>query len=217
MTDRRNGYRAPRRCPVCFSQRGLERARRSGQRRPRLQPLQVPLPESIRELDDDASRCAACCARSTPPAEVARGSRTRDAAREKTSQRRLAALRKQLAPRARVLEIGVRDGSFGLAAVARVRIRRHRLTRAGRARRARARPRGLLRDARELRQHRSGVRRHRALSRLREHGRSARRAGAHQGPAQAGRRAVPDDVRHRGAALSVHRAASGWRRTSART
>src|SRR6267378_2269949 len=45
----------------------------------------------------------------------ARKPRTRTA-REKTSLRRLSAVRKQVASRARILEIGVRDGSFGTAA-----------------------------------------------------------------------------------------------------
>jgi len=114
MTDRRNGYRAPRRCPVCFSNevwnfdqipgnvvracrrckcRYLGRFEVDDDRRPvrrvlRAQPAQVDLGETLH----------------------------RGVAREKTSQRRLAALRRHLTSRARILEIGVRDGSFGAAA-----------------------------------------------------------------------------------------------------
>jgi 2-polyprenyl-3-methyl-5-hydroxy-6-metoxy-1,4-benzoquinol methylase len=115
MTDRRNGYRAPRRCPVCFSHevwnfdqipgnvvrscsrckcRYLGRIEADGENRPvrrvlRGQHAQVEIGEETLH---------------------------RGVAREKTSQRRLAALQRHLTSRARVLEIGVRDGSFGDAA-----------------------------------------------------------------------------------------------------
>jgi 2-polyprenyl-3-methyl-5-hydroxy-6-metoxy-1,4-benzoquinol methylase len=51
-----------------------------------------------------------------PAADAADETAHARTAREKTSYGRLSALRKQVASRARVLEIGVRDGSFGIAA-----------------------------------------------------------------------------------------------------
>jgi SAM-dependent methyltransferase len=115
MTDRRNGYRAPRRCPVCFSSEVWSW-------------VQIP--------DNVVRACSRCKCRylnrfepvddarpvrrelRPPPVASDAGDETAHArsAREKTSLRRLAVLRKQAAARARVLEIGVRDGSFGLAA-----------------------------------------------------------------------------------------------------
>src|SRR3954447_4145276 len=115
MTDRRNGYRAPRRCPVCFSHEVW----------------------NIDQIPGNVVRaCSRCKCRylgrfeidgdDRPVRRVLRGQHAqveigdetlhRGVAREKTSQRRLAALRRHLNSRARVLEIGVRDGSFGDAA-----------------------------------------------------------------------------------------------------
>jgi len=51
-----------------------------------------------------------------PAADAAEETAHAQTAREKTSFSRLAALRKQVASRARILEIGVRDGTFGAAA-----------------------------------------------------------------------------------------------------
>jgi SAM-dependent methyltransferase len=113
LNDRRMGYRAARRCPVCFS----------------------PEVWTFAQMPDNVIRaCSRCKCRylnqfteedthpvrrslrphppSTEPAEEPHS----ESARERTSSRRLSILRKQLTARARVLEIGVRDGSFGVAA-----------------------------------------------------------------------------------------------------
>jgi SAM-dependent methyltransferase len=116
MTDRSNGYRAPRRCPVCFSSevwscaqvpgnvvracnrckcRYLNRFDATDDAQPVRRELRPHLPVG-EEIGDETGRA-----------------RT---ARERTGLRRLGLLRKQLSSRARVLEIGVRDGSFGVAA-----------------------------------------------------------------------------------------------------
>ena len=115
MTDRRNGYRAPRRCPVCFSNEVWSLDQIPGNvvracSRCKCRYL------GRYEADDD-SRPVRRVLRAHP-AQIEIGDDTlhRNVAREKTSQRRLAALRRHLTSRARVLEIGVRDGSFGAAA-----------------------------------------------------------------------------------------------------
>jgi SAM-dependent methyltransferase len=119
LNDRRNNYRAPRRCPVCFS----------------------PEVTSCAQIPGNVVRaCSRCKCRyldrfvdgedSHPVHRVLRGhydegDAPADAldetghgrtARDKTSRRRLKGLRQHLPPRGRILEIGVRDGAFGLAA-----------------------------------------------------------------------------------------------------
>src|SRR5712692_9243071 len=110
LTDRNNGYRAPRRCPVCFSCEVWSWA-------------QIP--------GNDVRACSRCKSRylnhfdvsedtqpvrrelrPNPPAtDVGEETAHARTAREKTSLSRLSAVRKQVASRARILEIGVRDGS----------------------------------------------------------------------------------------------------------
>jgi 2-polyprenyl-3-methyl-5-hydroxy-6-metoxy-1,4-benzoquinol methylase len=114
LTDRGNGYRAPRRCPVCFSSevwswdqipgnvvRNCNRCKCRylndfGAAEDSLPVRRELRPNLPREIGDDTAHA-----------------RT---ARERTSWRRLKTLRKQVAPRSRILEIGVRDGSFAIAA-----------------------------------------------------------------------------------------------------
>jgi len=115
MTDRKNGYRAPRRCPVCFSSEVWSWAQ---------------IPGNVVRA---CSRCKSRYLSHFEAAEDARvvrrelrpnipvgdsGDETAHArsAREKTSVRRFTTLRKQVPSRSRILEIGVRDGSFGAAA-----------------------------------------------------------------------------------------------------
>ena len=115
LTDRNNGYRAPRRCPVCFSSEVWSWA-------------QIP--------DNVVRACSRCKSRylnqfdateEVPPVrrELRAHAPTTDlgdetaharTARQKTSLSRLSSLRKHVASRARILEIGVRDGAFGSAA-----------------------------------------------------------------------------------------------------
>lgn len=115
LTDRSNGYRAPRRCPVCFSTEVWNW-------------MQIP-GNVIRACNRCKCRYLARVDRieeSTPvrrelrpqvaASEIGEETLRAQTAREKTSVRRLAFVRKQVPTRARILEIGVRDGSFGIAA-----------------------------------------------------------------------------------------------------
>jgi len=118
LTDRRNGYRAARRCPICFSSEVWTWAQ---------------IPGNI------IRACSRCKCRylnqfaeeheGAPVRRVLRAHPVADAidetldepahsptAREKTSLRRLRKLRKHVPSRARLLEVGVRDASFGTAA-----------------------------------------------------------------------------------------------------
>lgn len=115
MTDRRNGYRAPRRCPVCFSPEVWNWAQIPGN------VIRACSRCKCRYLarSDQVEEAMPVRREPRPPAPATEpGEETLHAqtAREKTSLRRLAFLRRQVPARARVLEIGVRDGSFGLAA-----------------------------------------------------------------------------------------------------
>lgn len=115
MTDRRNGYRAARRCPICFSSEvwtwaqipgNLVRACSRCKCRflDRFSEEREGLPVR-REILPNPAPC--------DPFDETQHSRT---ARDKTNQRRLTSLRKLVPARARLLEIGVRDGGFGMAA-----------------------------------------------------------------------------------------------------
>ena len=114
MAARRMGYRASRRCPVCFSNHVWTVA-------------QIPA-----NLVRACSRCKCRylnqfaeeegglpvrrVLRAHPPQHEPQHEARSQSARDRTSAHRLALLRKQLPQHARVLEIGVRDASFGLAA-----------------------------------------------------------------------------------------------------
>jgi SAM-dependent methyltransferase len=111
MTARRMGYRASRRCPVCFANDVWTAAQIPGN------VVRACSRCKCRYLaqfsDAEVTQAVRRVLRSHPPATEPREESN---ARSKTALRRLAMLKKQLTPRARVLEIGVRDGSFGLAA-----------------------------------------------------------------------------------------------------
>ena len=115
MTDRNHGYRAPRRCPVCFSTEVWNWAQIPGNviracSRCKCRYLgRADGVEDVQPVWREPRPAAA-------PAEVGEETVHACTAREKTSLRRLSVLRRQVPSRARVLEIGVRDGSFGLAA-----------------------------------------------------------------------------------------------------
>jgi len=116
MTDRRNGYRAARRCPICFSSEVWTWAqipgnlvRACGRCKCRYlnqfaEEREERLPVRREILPNPAP---------SDPFDETAHSRT---ARDKTNERRLASLRKLVPARARLLEIGVRDGGFGAAA-----------------------------------------------------------------------------------------------------
>jgi 2-polyprenyl-3-methyl-5-hydroxy-6-metoxy-1,4-benzoquinol methylase len=115
MTDRRNGYRAPRRCPVCFSNEVWNFDQIPGNVVRACSRCKCRYLGRIDTNDDSAPVRRVLRAQ---PAQVDIGDETmhRGVAREKTSLRRLAALRKHITSRGRILEVGVRDGSFGTAA-----------------------------------------------------------------------------------------------------
>jgi 2-polyprenyl-3-methyl-5-hydroxy-6-metoxy-1,4-benzoquinol methylase len=116
MANRRNAYRAARRCPVCFSAEVWSSAQIPGNvvracRRCKCRYLN-------QFADDEGThpvrRVMRAHAAPPPPSYESHS----PSARERTSLRRFAWLRGQLASRARVLEVGVRDGSFGTLAAA---------------------------------------------------------------------------------------------------
>src|SRR5438132_1720514 len=115
LTDRSNGYRAPRRCPVCFSSEVWSWAQIPGNvvracSRCKSRYL------NLFDVTDDAQPVRRELRPNAPAAETSDETAHAQTAREKTSFSRLAASRKQVASRARILEIGVRDGTFGAAA-----------------------------------------------------------------------------------------------------
>ncbi len=114
LTDRRMGYRAARRCPVCFSPEVWTFAQVSGNVIRACSRCKCRYLNQFAESDDSlpVRRVLRPHVQTNETVEEPHS----DSARQRTSARRLAVLRKQLTARARVLEIGVRDGTFGLAA-----------------------------------------------------------------------------------------------------
>jgi SAM-dependent methyltransferase len=115
LADRNNDYRAPRRCPVCFSSEVWSWVQIPGNVVRACSRCKCRYLNHFEATEDGlpVRRELRPNAPATDAGEETAHART---AREKTSVGRLAALRKQVASRARVLEIGVRDGSFGIAA-----------------------------------------------------------------------------------------------------
>lgn len=114
MANRRNAYRAARRCPVCFSAEVWSCAQIPGNvvracRRCKCRYLN-------QFADDEGTHSVRRVMRPhvAPPAPSYESHST--SARERTSLRRFSWLHSQLTSRARVLEVGVRDGSFGALA-----------------------------------------------------------------------------------------------------
>jgi SAM-dependent methyltransferase len=114
--NRQNAYRAARRCPVCFSSEVWSCAQIPNNvvracRRCKCRYLN-------QFTDDEGPHTTRRILRThEPPAAPSYESHS-PPARERTSLRRFHWLRKQLASRARVLEVGVRDGTFGATAAA---------------------------------------------------------------------------------------------------
>jgi SAM-dependent methyltransferase len=115
MTDRRSGYRAPRRCPVCFSSEVKNIDQIPGNVVRACSRCKCRYLGRI-DAEDDSRPVRRVLRAQQAPVDPAEDTLHRGVAREKTSLRRLAALRRHLTARGRVLEIGVRDGSFGAAA-----------------------------------------------------------------------------------------------------
>jgi SAM-dependent methyltransferase len=114
IANRRHAYRAARRCPVCFSSAVWTCAQIPANvvracRRCKCRYLN-------QFADEEGTHPVRRVLRAhNAPAVPAYESHS-PPARERTSQRRFHWLRRQLPSRARVLEVGVRDGSFGVLA-----------------------------------------------------------------------------------------------------
>ena len=119
LNDRRNNYRAPRRCPVCFSPEVWSCAQIPGNVVRACGRCKCRYLNRI--VEDDETRPVQRVLRGQYVAAENGGDALEETshgrtAREKTSQRRLKGLRHHLPPHGRILEIGVRDGSFGSTA-----------------------------------------------------------------------------------------------------
>lgn len=111
FANRNNAYRAPRRCPVCYSSEVWSCAQIPGNVVRACKRCKCRYLNQFAE--DEGGIPVRRVLRPHPLAEPPSYEAHSEPAREKTSLRRIAAIRRQLAPRARILEIGVRDGSFG--------------------------------------------------------------------------------------------------------
>lgn len=114
MTARRMGYRASRRCPVCFANEVWTAAQIPGNLVRACSRCKCRYLNQF--TDEDAGRPVRRLLRSHAPAGEPAADVHSQTAREKSSARRLAAIRKQIPPGARLLEVGIRDGSFGVLA-----------------------------------------------------------------------------------------------------
>jgi SAM-dependent methyltransferase len=111
--ERNNQYRPGRRCPVCFSTEVWSSAQLSGNIVRACSRCKCRFLARFVE-DDDTHPVRRVLKAHAPALEVEESHSA--TARERTSLRRLAGLRPQLPARARILEVGVRDGSFATAA-----------------------------------------------------------------------------------------------------
>jgi SAM-dependent methyltransferase len=114
LANRRNAYRPARRCPVCFSSEVWSPAQIPGNvvracRRCKCRYLN-------QFADDEGSHPVRRVLRAHDPPAAPTYESHAPPARERTSLRRFRWVSRQLPPRARLLEVGVRDGSFGSAA-----------------------------------------------------------------------------------------------------
>jgi len=114
MANRRHAYRAARRCPVCFSAEVWSCAQIPGNvvracRRCKCRYL-------AQFVDDEGTHPVRRVLRAHEIAAAPSYESHAPPARERTSARRFNWVTEQLPLRARLLEVGVRDGSFGTAA-----------------------------------------------------------------------------------------------------
>lgn len=114
MANRRHAYRAARRCPVCFSHEVWTCAQIPGN------VVRACRRCKSRYLNQFADDVGSHPIQRVLRAHAAPAAPTYDShsapARARTSERRLKWVRRQLPSRARILEVGVRDGSFGTLA-----------------------------------------------------------------------------------------------------
>jgi SAM-dependent methyltransferase len=111
LANRNNAYRAPRRCPVCYSSEVWSCAQIPGNVVRACKRCKCRYLNQFAE--DEGGTPVRRVLRPHPIAEPPSFEAHSEPAREKTSLRRLAKMRREVPPRARILEIGVRDGSFG--------------------------------------------------------------------------------------------------------
>ena len=114
LANRRMAYRAARRCPVCFSPEVWTCAQIPGNVIRACARCKCRYLNQFAE-EEETHPVRRVLRPAVAPAEPPEMTHS-DPARDKTSRRRMTALRKLLPARARLLEIGVRDGSFGAAA-----------------------------------------------------------------------------------------------------
>ncbi|MDQ3280350.1 MAG: bifunctional glycosyltransferase/class I SAM-dependent methyltransferase [Acidobacteriota bacterium] len=114
MANRRNAYRAARRCPVCFSPEVWSRAQIPGNVVRACGRCKCRYLNQFTEEENGMPVRRVLRAHHAPAAPAYESHS--QPARERTSARRFRWLREQLPLRARVLEVGVRDGSFGAVA-----------------------------------------------------------------------------------------------------
>jgi SAM-dependent methyltransferase len=115
LANRNNAYRASRRCPVCFSAEVWSCAQITGNvvrhcKRCKCRYLNQFI------TDDDEGLPVRRVLRAHPLTATPSYEAHSLPARDKTSVRRLNWVRRKLVSRSRVLEVGVRDGSFGAVA-----------------------------------------------------------------------------------------------------
>lgn len=114
IANRKHAYRAARRCPVCFSPEVWTVSQIPGN------VVRACRRCKCRYLNQFADEEGTVPVRRVLRAHNAPATPTYEThsppARERTSQRRFNWVRRQLPSRARVLEVGVRDGSFGVLA-----------------------------------------------------------------------------------------------------
>ncbi|HEV2722462.1 MAG TPA: class I SAM-dependent methyltransferase, partial [Thermoanaerobaculia bacterium] len=115
LHDRRNGYRAARRCPICFSSEVWTWAQIPGNLVRACSRCKCRYLNQFAEEGEGIPVRREILPNPAPsdPFDETAHSRT---ARDKTNQRRIVSLRKHVPARARVLEVGVRDGGFGALA-----------------------------------------------------------------------------------------------------
>lgn len=114
LANRNNAYRAPRRCPVCYSSEVWSCAQIPGKVIRACKRCKCRYLNQFAE--EEGGMPVRRVLRPHPIAEPPSYEAHSEPAREKTSLRRFTTIRRQLPPRARILEIGVRDGSFGAVA-----------------------------------------------------------------------------------------------------
>ncbi|MEA2490031.1 MAG: hypothetical protein QOH21_1823 [Acidobacteriota bacterium] len=117
LANRNNAYRASRRCPVCFSSEVWSCAQITTNVVRHCKRCKCRYLNQFVTEEDEALPVRRVL-RAHPLTATPSFEAHSPPARDKTSQRRLNWVRRQLVARSRVLEVGVRDGSFGAAASA---------------------------------------------------------------------------------------------------